>query len=115
VVIDRPRRCLGCGALLASTSRSDRKFCGVACRVADHRRRHAGPSPAELAGLADELPAAVAESTLVAGLRDAARLDWKAAAWLLERRWPQRWAPAERTVGTSVDRDAQDCGPTRSM
>jgi hypothetical protein len=110
VLIEPPRRCRGCGALLASTSRRDRVYCSSGCRVADHRRRHAPPSPADLARLADDLPPAVAESALVAGLRDAARLDWKAAAWLLERRWPERWAPIERS--TSIDvRDEFDWAP----
>jgi hypothetical protein len=109
VVIDRRRRCLGCGALLTSTSRRDRKDCSAACRVADHRRRHTGSSPAVLARLADELPPAVAESALVAGLSEAARLDWHAASWLFERRWPRRWTPAERTEWT--DEEAEHWAP----
>ena len=31
------------------------------------------------------------ESTLVQTVTDAARDDWRAAAWLLERRFPERW------------------------
>ena len=45
---------------------------------------------------------AVTEARLVVLLARAAQFDWKAAAWWLERRWPQRWG--ERS--TSFDRTA---------
>jgi transposase len=34
----------------------------------------------------------VSEARLVVLLARAAQFDWKAAAWWLERRWPERWA-----------------------
>jgi transposase-like protein len=34
------------------------------------------------------------EAALVAIVEDGARSSWRAAAWLLERRWPERWATA---------------------
>jgi transposase len=37
---------------------------------------------------------AVTEARLVVLLARAAQFDWKAAAWWLERRWPERWARA---------------------
>lgn len=37
-------------------------------------------------------PEAVSEARLVVMLARAAQFDWKAAAWWLERRWPERWA-----------------------
>jgi len=43
-----------------------------------------------------------AESRLVAVVASAARENWQAAAWQLERRYPERWArPSQR------DRDAE--------
>jgi transposase len=36
----------------------------------------------------------VTEARLVVLLARAAQFDWKAAAWWLERRWPERWARA---------------------
>lgn len=42
----------------------------------------------------------VSESELVSCIRTAAATDWKAAAWILERRFPERWARPERIEGT---------------
>jgi hypothetical protein len=38
----------------------------------------------------------VVEVDLLATVVDAAGSDWRAAAWVLERRWPERWARAGR-------------------
>jgi transposase len=50
------------------------------------------------AGFADALSRAEAESevALVAIVRQAATQDWRAAAHLLERRWPDTWGRRER-------------------
>ena len=37
------------------------------------------------------------EASLVTEIRDAARRTWQAAAWLLERKYPNRWAKRKRT------------------
>lgn len=37
-----------------------------------------------------------AEATNVAEIRKAGKRNWTARAWLLERRWPQRWAKREQ-------------------
>ena len=37
---------------------------------------------------------AVTEARMVVLLARAAQFDWHAAAWWLERRWPERWARA---------------------
>jgi hypothetical protein len=98
--------------VLASTSRPDRVFCSATCRSAAYRPRQAAESlaPAELARLADALPPAVAEAALVAGITQAARVDWRAGAWLLERRWPERWAELERATEPRVPGKASSTG-----
>ncbi len=55
---------------------------GLAVRV--EQARAAGPVSSE----------ALTEARLVVLLARAAQFDWKAAAWWLERRWPERWARA---------------------
>ena len=97
------RSCDGCGAVLAATSRPYRRFCSGACRAAAHRREHDTRlvTPGELARLVRAVDPAVAEVSLVAGIALAARSDWRSAAWLLERRWPERWAHRLRRTGTS--------------
>ncbi|HYW88566.1 MAG TPA: hypothetical protein VFB50_12400 [Chloroflexota bacterium] len=35
---------------------------------------------------------AESEASLVASIRQAGAADWRASAWLLERRWPDQWA-----------------------
>jgi len=51
----------------------------------------------------------MSESQLVVLVEDSAREgSWNAAAWLLERRWPERWVrPSARTVvpTTAPERD----------
>jgi transposase len=41
---------------------------------------------------------AEAEVSLVATMQRQARTSWRAAAWILERRWPERWG-RERALG----------------
>jgi hypothetical protein len=98
------RRCESCARLLASTSRPDRRFCSPACRqrAYDERRRaadHRGnrPAPALLAELEAAVERATDEVRLVAIVAAAAPTNWRAAAWLLSRRWPERWG-ARRPV-----------------
>src|SRR5262245_16412631 len=35
------------------------------------------------------------EAALVSAIAAAGRRDWRAAAWVLERRWPERWGRVE--------------------
>ena len=52
-----------------------------------------------------------AEAMLVARIAKQAATSWRAAAWLLEHRWPERWAPRERggDIATpDVEPDALD-------
>jgi hypothetical protein len=105
------RRCESCGRPLGSTSRPDRRYCGAACRqrAYDDRRRAARepaghesvtvePSPAQLAELERVLERATSEVVLVGIVAKAASTNWRAAAWLLSRRWPERWGSVRRPV-----------------
>jgi hypothetical protein len=60
-----------------------------------HRRRscQVASSRTALEQIAAAVPPPLAEAQLLIGLRRGARRDWCAAAFLLERRWPERWAP----------------------
>jgi hypothetical protein len=99
------RRCESCGRPLGSTSRPDRRYCGAACRQAGYERRRLAnrdvasakatsgrPAPALLAELEAAVERATDEMRLVAIVAAAAPTNWRAAAWLLSRRWPERWS-----------------------
>jgi hypothetical protein len=96
MVVSTERRCANstCRRLLASTSRPDRKFCSSSCRVTAHQRRRrsdenrAVPLSAELERALEK---ATEETRLVAIVAAAAPKNWRAAAWLLERKFPSRW------------------------
>jgi hypothetical protein len=98
---------------LPSTSRGDRKFCSPSCRTSGYRARQRRrstlaeavqrPTHEPVAGtsapdqqLAAALEQALAEPRLVAWIAKASRSNWRAAAWLLERTYPERWAATTR-------------------
>jgi predicted mannosyl-3-phosphoglycerate phosphatase (HAD superfamily) len=95
------RRCEHCGTVLATTSRPDRQYCSASCRSAAYaaRRRANAPRVTQLtAELEQVLARATEEPRLVAVIAAvAAKGNWRAAAWLLERRYPERWG-ARRSV-----------------
>jgi hypothetical protein len=62
---------------------------------------------AELDRLVAMLDAPQAEAALLAGVAVAARDDWKAAAWILARRFPTRWNLPERPAALAAD-DSDD-------
>lgn len=86
--------------------RSDRRYHGGACRKKGFLRRQrerAAPelSPPEPTHALDRegiLAEATSEVRLVAYLAKAAAANWRASAWLLERRYPERWAARGREV-----------------
>jgi hypothetical protein len=67
--------------------------------LAHRRRRGAGFTAGDLDRLA-EAAGPIAEPLLVAAVQAAVmRGSWQAAAWVLSRRWPERWAaPAGRVA-----------------
>jgi transposase len=47
---------------------------------------------------------AIAESRLIDSIREAGRDDWRASAWILERRYPETWSKrSELQAGGSLE------------
>jgi hypothetical protein len=99
-----PVKCAACGDELSAFSRSDRRYCDARCRRRAYRERHApaGPELAPVARITDDAQAeellqrVLDERRLVALVAAGAKSNWRAAAFLLERRYPERWAPVRR-------------------
>jgi hypothetical protein len=101
-------RCEGCGDELPALARRNRRYCDARCRRRAYEERHA-PEPElpaeperQLAPVVpigeDEhvqelLARVLAEERLVAQVAAGAKTNWRASAWLLERRYPERWGP----------------------
>jgi monomeric isocitrate dehydrogenase len=80
------------------------KKIGVGKAAISMRRERNKAFAARLEEAEDEL-----ESTLSGKVIKAGRSDWRASAWYLERRWPQRWArPEIRNEVTNVNLAASD-------
>jgi hypothetical protein len=68
----------------------------------------AGPELAPVVPIGDDehvrevIGRAIAEERLVAYVAQAARSNWRASAWLLERRYPQRWGPVRAQAESDV-------------
>jgi predicted nucleic acid-binding Zn ribbon protein len=89
------RYCAVCGRALDLHARADARYCSTACRMVAYRRRQQGGtvSTALLDRLVDEA-GPVSEVALLRGIEAAARESWEAAAFILERRYPERWTRA---------------------
>lgn len=63
-------------------------------------------APPQFAKFARQFHAALAESELelVECVRGHAAEEWRAAAWLLERRHPERWGPSLRLNAAAIER-----------
>jgi hypothetical protein len=106
-VVEVERRCLHCDSLIASTSRPDRVYCSARCRQAAYERRRGKVTRARETS-SDRDPGATLlefgrardqgreEDFLVGLIAQAAARQWRAAAFLLERRFPSRWAAVRR-------------------
>jgi hypothetical protein len=98
------RYCLTCGAALALNARADARYCFTACRMVAYRRRAGGGKVST--ALLDRLVEAggpVSEVALLRGIEAAARQNWEAAAFILERRFPRRWARPRDRVAREAD------------
>jgi hypothetical protein len=87
------RRCRNCDAVL-NGGRRDRRYCDATCRRAAHRERERAARAALVVSL--PLSAELREHELVQAIARAAEQNWRAAAWLLERRYPERWSVARK-------------------
>jgi hypothetical protein len=98
-------KCEACGDELPAFSRRDRRYCDARCRRRAFEERHAPAAP-ELAPVVplseDEqqvqelLGRVLREERLVGLVAAGAKSNWRAAAFLLERRYPERWGPVRR-------------------
>lgn len=110
------RTCEACGVDRGPLARPNQRHCTgtSACRVRASRarararaREHGSPlrdwlsrSPAVSTELAQAVEEATSEVRLVGLVAKAGSTNWRAAAWLLERRYQERWTPQR------ADRDA---------
>ena len=104
--IAESRKCEGCTAGISPLARRDKRFCSASCRsrFAKRRRREerrASYSTPALSELERVLAAATEETRLVAQVARAAGTgNWRASAWLLERRYAERWGPPPRAASS---------------
>jgi hypothetical protein len=106
-------KCEHCGDPLPASSRRNRRFCDARCRrrAFEERQHHVAPSAegatpelapvvpiSEEAQVRELLARVLAEERLVAHVAAAAKTNWRASAWLLERHYPERWAPVRRSA-----------------
>jgi hypothetical protein len=112
--------CRNCGAELPADSRRNKRYCDAACRRRAHERRYRPPAERELApvvpitdtsGLAEAVERATDETRLVAIVAAESRRTWRAAAWLLERRYPERWGPMRRRPDDELEPVADAADP----
>jgi hypothetical protein len=107
------RLCDGCGEPLSGTGRSDRRHHNATCRKRAYLARerpapelHEPAPPAHQLDAQSVLAEALSEPRLVASVAKAAAMgQWRAAAWLLERRHPERWGARTREVEPAVSPD----------
>lgn len=120
------RRCVKCGGSLPEGSRSDRRYCGDACRTAayaerqrqertrlviEHEVEHEASAyehDDRLDRLRDAVREAIQEPRLLGVIAAEARHNWRASAWLLSRIHPDRWGERGRDVPFEVGTDPDD-------
>jgi hypothetical protein len=92
-------KCEACGDELPALARRNRRYCDARCRRRAYEERHAPAAPelAPVAAITDDehvqelLARVLAEERLVAQVAAGAKTNWRASAWILERRYPERW------------------------
>jgi hypothetical protein len=119
-IVSTVRTCEACGEELPALARRNRRYCDDRCRRRAYEEHHAPTAPelAPVLPIGDDertreaLARVLAEPRLIAQVAAAARTQWRAAAFLLERRYPERWAPvrpkAELDVPTVGAVEADD-------
>jgi hypothetical protein len=118
VVVER--RCRHCDKPLPLTARPDQRYCSAAHRQAAYERRRGpaqrsnrsvavGESDPILAQLEAAVGKATQEHVLVGRIAaPAARGEWRARAWLLERQHPERWGRRDRETPPRVETPPDD-------
>jgi hypothetical protein len=98
-------KCEACGDELPALARQNRRYCDSRCRRRAYEERHARLAPVvPVAEITEDehtqevLARVLAEPRLVAHVAAAARTQWRAAAFLLERHYADRWAPVRRSA-----------------
>jgi hypothetical protein len=94
-------KCEACGDELPATGRSDRRYCDARCRRRAFEERHAAaPELAPVVPLSEDeqhvqelLGRVLREERLIGLVAAGAKTNWRAPAWILERRYPERWGP----------------------
>lgn len=94
------RRCVVCGLELEANADARKRYCSPRCRQVAFRRRTQSPRlrlvvDEALAGEPSESEEGDEDERLQAALMGAvlrgSQTDWRAARWLLEIRWPERF------------------------
>jgi hypothetical protein len=98
------RVCDDCGVALPVPSSPKRRYCSNACRQRARRRRQLGERVADLIvdGLPDDLEL-LSEPRLVRMVALAGQTEWRAAAWLLERLYPERFGRRTGKAAAAAD------------
>jgi hypothetical protein len=119
-------KCDGCGEPLVG-GRADRRYCGAACRKAAFLRRRrereapelAEPAAAQPLDRAAVLEEALSEERLLVYVAHQARTSFRAASWVLERRFPERWAdprdPRRDAWAEPSDKQRDDLAALRAV
>jgi hypothetical protein len=96
-------KCENCGEPLPALSGRNKRYCDARCRRRAFEQRHRGePELAPVVQISDDAQAqellarVIAEPRLVGLVAVAAKTNWRAAAFILERHYPERWAPVRR-------------------
>jgi hypothetical protein len=102
-------KCEACGDELPATGRSDRRYCDARCRRRAFEERHAAaPELAPVVPLSEdeqhvqELLGRVLRERLIGLVAAGAKTNWRAPAWILERRYPERWGPGATAGGAGA-------------
>jgi hypothetical protein len=116
-------KCEACGDELPALARRNKRYCDARCRRRAYEERHmpARPELAPVVPISDNeqvqelLQRVLAEERLIAQVAAASKTNWRAAAFLLERHYPERWAPVRRPATEPAPPEVADDDPFREV